>query len=713
MTKQMIGLRIDVETRSDVDVKFGPYRYAESEAFGMLLIGYSPIYRFPGGARKLGAVRLLDMLDANSLLRFQQIIRDARYEKHAFNANFERITLSKWLGMPAGTYLDPEGWRCSAIKANTAGVFGTLDEVARAVRSPIKKDPLGKSLIKMFSVPMKPREQKAADASCGCQVFHEPSKHPKEFAAYGEYNKQDVVTEAVVANALPDPDLPVWREYEADQRINDRGFRHFKGLSVAAVRQVAVEKDRLMADLRALTGVENPNSIQQMQKWLADQGYPMGSLDKAHREEALLDPTCPPHVAQALTMKGAASLSSVAKHQAALDTRCSDGRIRGSLRFYGAHTGREAGRGIQPQNLPRAEASAAERALLIRGKAGRRAPEIAKGTARASIVPARDHVFVTFDYNAIEARVLAGLAGEKWAEDEFKIGEGKIYEATAERMFPGVTKAALVKALKLCGKCGHCAECRIRGRGKVSNLALGYAGGAGALVTMGAESEGIDIGNYKVLHAEWESLGKPGKFHEWEADRHDYPELLRLRDAYRAASPATVRFWKLCAKAWDLASEGKGAKFGQDNMLTFIRDGRHNRLVLPSGRSIWYRFAQSHMVTTRLGDTRVDRRTFIGKAGGVGHMRIDTHGGKLTENVTQAVARDILFDLIMRIEAQTMMGWPGRIVLHVHDEVVIEVHKRHAQQVYDDVEGMMNVAPAWGQVFAVKGEGAIMERYRK
>lgn len=702
---KLVGLRIDVETRSRVEVKFGAYRYSECPDFRMLLIGYSPIREYAGGARKLGAVRLLNLKDLIAVRRFQDILLGTRYEKHAFNANFERITLSRWLGMSDGVYIDPENWRCSAVQANTAGVFGSLDEVARAVRSPITKDPEGRRLIKLFSIPQKNGQ------------FVLPEDAPQDFIKYGDYNMQDVVTEAVVSNALPTPSDEVWREYEADQRINDRGFRHFKGLSLAAVRQVEVEKDRLMADLTSLTGVDNPNSTQQFRAWLEQPGqdYPLVSLDKAHREEALLDPMCPSHVKQALTLKGQASLSSVTKHQAALDTRCQDGRIRGSLRFYGAHTGREAGRGIQPQNLPKAEANAPDRARLIRGTADRDAPEIAKGTVRASIVPAKDNVFVVFDYNAIEARVLAGLAGERWAEDEFR-GEGKIYERTAEMMIPGVTKDQLVKALRLCGKCGNCAECRIRGRGKVSNLALGFGGAAGALVTMGAEKEGIDIGNYALLHAEWEASGKPGKFHEWEPSRHDYPELIKLRDAYRDASPATVRFWKQCALAWDVSVSGKAAKFGQNATLTMMRDGQHNRMVLPSGRSIWYRFAKTHLdpkKVDRNGDPRVDRRTFIGKAGGVGHMRVDTHGGKLTENVTQAVARDLLFDLIMRIEALTAQGWPGRIVLHVHDEVVVEVHKTQAQQVYDDIEGMMGVSPSWGKTFVLKGEGSILERYKK
>jgi DNA polymerase len=318
-------------------------------------------------------------------------------------------------------------------------------------------------------------------------------------------------------------------------------------------------------------------------------------------------------------------------------------------------------------------------------------------------------VLVTADYNAIEARCLGWQAGERWVEDEFRYGDGAIYEATSEVMF-GVDKQQLILNLKACGKCGHCRDCVTRGKGKVSNLALGYAGGAGALVTMGAEEAGIDCGNYNDLHREWEQAGKPGKFHEWQRDRHDYPELLRLRDLYRDASPMTVRFWKLCARAWDIACSGKGARFGQNQILSMVRDGRHNRLTLPSGRDIWYRMARVHF-DDRNPD-RVDRRTFMGKGKGVGHIRTDTHGGKLTENITQAVARDVLFDLMQRIE-QHGPRYPGRIVLHVHDEVVLEVPKRHADQVLADTLGLMSTPPDWAPGLAVRGAGEIMERYGK
>lgn len=708
-TRKFIGFRIDIETRSSVPIKFGAYRYCESPDFRVLIISYAPIWRYAGGAEKYGAIRRVDLMSGRDMAEFKRVIIDPRFQKHAFNANFERIALSKWLGMADGEYLDPANWRCSAVRSNVNGVFGTLDEVAKAVRSPIKKDPEGKRLIKFFSMPMSPRDQKRADAACACQVFHAPGAHPDEFARYESYCDQDVLTEGVVASAFPDPPEFVQAEYEADQRINDRGVRHFRGLSEQAVAQVKIERDRVMEELTALTGVENPNSVQQIRGWLEAQDYPMQSLNKASREEALNDPLCPDEVVEVLTLKGLASLSSVQKHQAMLDGRCNDGRIRGSLRFYGAHTGREAGRGFQPQNLPRYEAPKADRVALIYGTAGRDAPTIAKGTVRAALVPARDHVFVVCDYNAIEARVLAGLCAEAWAEAEFR-GAGKIYEATAATMF-GVDKDQLVAALKACGKCGKCADCETRGKGKVSNLALGYGGGAGALVTMGAEDAGIDCGNYSELNAEWKALGMPTKFHEWNREAHDYPELLRIRDLYRNASPMTVRFWKQCATAWDVASKGRGAKFGQDQCLTFIRDGRNNRFVLPSGRSIWYRQAYSHPSDTN--PERIDRRTFMGKSLGVGHVRTDTHGGKLTENVTQAVARDVLFDLIMRIEAKTAAGWPGRTVLHVHDEVVLEVPVKHADQVLADTIGLMSEAPKWGQFLVVKGEGNIMERYGK
>lgn len=705
-----IGVRIDIESRSSTDVKFGAYRYAEDPDFDVLVCAYSPIRLYPGGATKLGSVRTLDLNDAKACAKFGSVLVDPRFQKHAFNANFERITLSKWSGLPHGQYIDPENWHCSAIRANVNGIFGTLDEVARAVRSPIAKDTEGKRLIRLFSIPDRKsgRFHDPVTPTCWCG-----SDHRADFVLFERYCKQDVVTEAMVANLVPDIPAEVQAEYEADQRINDRGFRHFRTLSLRAVEQVEIERDRLMSELKMLTGLDNPNSVKQFRGWVEEQGYPMSSLAKAYREEALDDPMIPPIVMEALNLKGAASLSSVAKHKAALDTRCEDGRIRGSLRFYGAHTGREAGRGVQPQNLPRYEAPKADRLRLLQGTAGQDAPQIAKGTVRSSIVPAKGHVFVVLDENAIEARVLAALAGEKWAEDEFIHGAGAIYEATAATMF-GVDKDALIKALKTCGKCGKdtCSNCQLRSKGKVSNLALGYAGGAGALVTMGAEEAGLDIGNYKMLHREWEAEGKPGKFHEWERDRHDYPELINLRDKYREASPMTARFWKLCAKAWDVAAlTGNGARFGQHQCLTMLRDGRNNRLLLPSGRSIWYRDARAHMDPDR--PDRVDRRTFIGKSSGVGHARVDTHGGKLTENVTQAVARDVLFDLIMKIEAMTAKGWPGQLVLHVHDEVVIETPKQHADQVLADVKGLMDVPPTWMPFLAVRGAGGIMERYGK
>lgn len=710
---RVIGIRIDIETRSGQDIKHGVYGYTEHPDFEVLINSYSMIRQYPGGSTLLTPVKRLDLNDQSKCGAFGDLLRNPRFQKHAFNANFERVALSRWLGMPTGQYLDPVNWRCSAVRANVNGVFGTLDEVARAVRSPATKDAQGKALIKMFSVPMSARDQKAAAKTCECVKYHDPAVHPAEFKAFAEYCDQDVVTEAAVAREFPDPPASVQAEYEADQRINDRGVRHFKGLSLAAVEQVEHEKNRLMADLKDLTGLDNPNSIKQMRGWLNDQDYPLMSLNKETREEALADPDIPAHVAEALTLKGAASLSSVAKHKAALDTRSDDGRIRGSLRFYGAHTGREAGRGIQPQNLPRYEAPASDRARMLRGTAGADAPEIAKGSVRASLVPARGCEFAVADYNAIEARVLGWLAGELAVLNEFRHGPGKIYEATAATMF-GIDKMALIAALKACGKCGHCDDCGTRGKGKVSNLALGYAGSAGALVTMGAEKEGIDCGNYISLHREWEMDGKPGKFHEWERDRHDYPELIRLRDVYRESFPATSRFWKLCAKAWDVAATtGRGVKFGDNGVLSMIRDGQHNRLIMPSGRSIWYRYAKSHMVTNRFGDTKVDRRTFIGKAGGVGHVRTDTHGGKLTENVTQAVARDVLFDLIMKVEAMTAAGWPGRIVLHVHDEVVVEAPHRQAQQCLDDVLGLMAEPPLWAPGLPVKGAGALMPRYGK
>lgn len=707
MAGKLVGVRIDIETKSAVDLKkSGVYPYSEDPDFEVLVVGYTPI-RATNTERQMGKPRRLDLYNQKDVDRFSELLLDPGIEKHAYNAAFERIALSQWVGLPDNTYLDPKNWHCAQVRANVNGVFGSLDEVARVLRSPIRKDKEGTRLITMFSKPISAR----AKRTCPCGVFHDPQHHPEDFKKFESYCLQDVMTEAGVAALLPNIPKFVQKQYEADQRINDRGFLHDEDLALAAVKAVTAEQGRLMNRLRGLTGVDNPNSNQQMQAWLADQNYPMESLDKANREKALADPDIPSVVARALELKGAASLSSVSKHKAGLATRCKDGRIRGSLAFYGAHTGREAGRGIQPQNLPRYVASDADRALLVSGNAGDQAPEIAKGTVRSSIIAPKKMVFVVPDYNAIEARCLGWQAQETWVEDEFR-GEGKIYEATAARMF-GADKAAIIQGRIDCGECGKCIPCVVRGQGKVSELGLGYAGGAGALVTMGAEKNGIDIGNYNLLHEDWERLGKPGgKFHEWERDRHDYPELLRLRDLWRDARPKTTAFWRTCGFAWDRAAvHGKEYQFGPDGRIAMLRDGRHNRLVLPSGRSIWYRNARS--IPSERNPDKIDRRTFVGKSQNIGHTRIDTHGGKLTENITQAVARDVLFDLMMQIEKMTRKGWPGRLVLHVHDEVVLQVREKHADQVLADTLGLMSQTPKWAPGLQLKGEGKIMERYGK
>ena len=695
-SSKITGIRIDIETRSRASVKHGAYVYSECPDFRVLLLAYSVERSHEDGSRTIGAPRLLDLRDPKRVRSFQKLLADNSIRKYAFNANFERVCLSRWAGMPTGTYYDPASWYCTAIQANVNGVFGDLSEVAQALRSPMRKDVHGKRLINLFSVP---------NPETGS--FTEPEQEPEQFAMFGDYCKQDVLTEAAVSALLPETPADLQERYAMDQRINDTGIRHRKKLATQAVRQVEVEKDRLMAVLRDLTGLDNPNSTQQMQRWVTEQGYPMDSMDKESRAEAVADPDIPPVVAQALELKGAASLSSVAKHQAALNTRSRDGRIRGSLQFYGAHTGREAGRGIQPQNLPRYQAPAEDIKLLVSGNAGQDAPRIAKGSVRASLIPAKDHVFVVTDYNSIEARVLGWLAGEDWVNEVFRT-DGKLYETTASTMF-SVPKQDILDGLAKCGKCESCEWCKTRSKGKTSALALGYAGGAGALVTMGAEASGIDIGNYNILHREWEKSGSAAKFHEWQTDRHDYPELIKLRDLYRDASPRTVSFWKQCALAWDRAAlKGRPAHIGPQAHTLMVRDGKHNRIILPSGRSIWYRFARS--LAHKDNPDRIDRRIYTGKGAGRGQTRIDTHGGKLTENITQAASADVLFDLMARLVAADL---PAKIVLHVHDEVVQEVHERHAEDVLAETLSMMSVEPGWAGGLTLRGEGKIMEQYGK
>lgn len=691
-------------------MKHGSYVYAEDPDFAVLCTSYAPLRRYAGGAVAMGKARPLQAADRP---RFVALLLDAGIEKHAYNANFERVCLSRDIGMGDGEFIDPLNWHCTAVKANVNGVYGRLGDVAKAVRSPVEKDAKGKALIKLFSSPDRKtslyhrfvgKDEPFEGRHCWCGIDH--YQQSRDFEAYCN---QDVMAEAAVSGQFPETPVMNQREYEADQRVNDRGFRHHKRMSVMAVKQVEEEKDRVMDELRHLTGIDNPNSIPQKKAWLETVGYPMVSLDKSHRADAEADPFCPDIVREALDLMSKASLTSAQKHQAALNTRCRDGRIRGSLQYHAAHTGREGGRGMQPQNMPTYEAKMADARRLLHGTAGRDAPQIAKGTVRGTIIPARGHVFVGADYNAVEARTLGALTNEQWVQDEFWRGPGKIYEATAAMMF-GVDKDSLVESIKRCRKCGACAECALRGRGKVSDLALGYNGGAGALVNMGAAKEGIDCGNYVELQAEWVALGKPGPFWNWESDRHDYPELLRLRDLYREKRPMTKRFWKLCAMAWDNACDGETTYFGQNGCVQMMRDGKHNRLILPSGRSIWYRYAKAH----RDPETgRVERRTFIGKGKGVGQQRLDVHGGVLTNNVTQGTARDFLFDLILKIEERTARGWPARLVLHVHDEVLLEVPTRHAERIQADLTAMMSEAPEWGSIFPLKGEAVIMKRFGK
>lgn len=692
----LTGIRIDIETRSRIDVKRGSYVYSECPDFQVLLVAYATERTAPDGSTVMGKPRLLDLGDPRKTKGFQALLGNPKIRKYAFNANFERICLSRWAGMPTGAYFDPESWHCTAVQANVNGVFGSLNEVAKALRSPVKKDPLGDRLIQMFSKP----NPKTGE-------FFDPELRPEQFTQFGAYCERDVLTEATVASLLPPTPAALQELYAMDQRINDRGIGHHRELAAQAMRQVEAEKDRLMSVLKKLTGLDNPNSLPQLHRWLEEQGYPMDALDKEHREIALADPDVPELVTKALTLKGKASLSSVTKHKAALATCSEDGRIRGSLQFYGAHTGREAGRGIQPQNLPRYQAPDEDIAKLVSGNAGKDAPRIAKGSVRASLIPAKGNVFVVTDYNSIEARMLGWLADEDWVNEVFRT-DGKLYEATASTMF-NVPKQDILDGLGKCGKCESCEWCQTRSKGKTSALGLGYAGGAGALVTMGAEASGIDIGNYKTLHQEWAKSGTKAKFHEWQPERHDYPELIRLRDLYREASPRTVSFWKQCALAWDRAALlGKPAGIGPKAHATMMRDGKHNRVILPSGRSIWYRFARAFAHEDN--PSRIDRRIYIGKGKGVGQSRIDTHGGKLTENITQAAAVDVLFDLMLRLEQADS---PAKTVLHVHDEVVQEVPEKDAQNVLDETLRLMSISPPWAGGLILKGEGKIMERYGK
>ncbi|QHQ61466.1 hypothetical protein Ana3638_12330 [Anaerocolumna sedimenticola] len=645
----MRALSIDIETYSSVDLaKSGVYRYTESPDFAVLLFGYS----VDGGE-----VRVVDLTCGEAIPpEVVAALADEDVTKWAFNAQFERICLSKWLGLPMGQYLDPKSWRCTMVWSAYMGLPLSLEGTGAVLGLEKQKLTEGKDLIRYFSVPCKPA------VSNGGRTRNLPAHAPDKWAAFKAYNLRDVETEMAIQQKLakfPVPDR-VWEEYRLDQEINDRGVFLDMDFVHKAIEADTLSRSKLAGMMRELTELENPNSIVQMKQWLSNNGLETDTLGKkavAELLKAASEPLC-----KVLELRQSLAKSSVKKYTAMENVVCADGRARGMFQFYGANrTGRWAGRLIQLQNLPQNHIPDLKQARSLVRSGNLTAlemlydsvPEVLSELIRTAFVPKDNCKFIVADFSAIEARVIAWLAGEKWRQEVFESG-GDIYCASASQMFHVPVEKNSVN--------GH-----LRQKGKIAELALGYGGSVGALKAMGALEMGLEE-----------------------------EELQPLVSAWRSSNPNIVRLW------WDIdraamkaakdrtATEAHGIRFSYQSGMLFI--------TLPSGRRLAY-------VKPRIGENRFgsDCITYEGVGSTKKWERIESYGPKLTENIVQATSRDILCYAMLNLRHCS-------IVMHVHDEIVIEADHRMSTEA---VCKQMGQTPPWAKGLLLRADGYETDFYKK
>ena len=639
---------IDIETYSSAPLsKCGVYRYCDAPDFEILLFSY---------AFDDEPVQTIDLARGETLPKeVISALEDPDIIKVAYNAQFERVCLSRYLGH----WLDPHQWRCTMVMAAYLTLPGRLADAAVALGTTEKKMEEGKDLIRYFSVPCKPSKTN------GGRTRNLPTDAPEKWAVYRQYNAQDVETERAIRKALEKYSLPEqeWELYALDQQINDRGVRVDKKLVKNAIAVDAVFAQAAYQRAKELTGLENPGSVNQLKAWLADQDIPMESLAKKIVQEkaAQTDGI----VAELLNLRLELSKTSVKKYEAMARCVCRDGRVHGLLQFYGANrTGRWAGRLVQAQNLPQNHLPDLELARDI-VKIGDEelldtlfasVPGTLSELIRTAFIPKDGCRFLVADFSAIEARVLAWLANEEWVLEEFR-GKGKIYEATASRMFH-IPQESIVK-----GNPNY----EYRQKGKQATLSCGYGGGVGALKAMGAKMP--------------------------------EEEMQPLVDAWRAANPNIVAFWSALDRAARTvirkktsARVGKVTLYWQDDKM-FMR--------LPSGRNLCYQ--SPHFTGNRFGSDAIGY--YAPNAAGQRVVQ-ETFGGKLAENATQAIARDILAHALLTLEKN---GYP--VIFHVHDEAVIEMSI--GQGALEEACRLMAIAPNWAEELPLRADGYECMYYRK
>ena len=645
----MKTLSIDIETYSDVPLqKTGVYRYCESPEFEILLFAYS-VDNAP--------VQVVDLACGEKIPdEVLAALEDESVIIWAFNAAFERICLSRFLGYPTGEYLDPESWRCSMIWAATMGLPLSLEGVGAVLGLEKQKLTEGKDLIKYFCQPCAPTKTN------GQRTRNRPFHAPDKWAAFKRYNIRDVETEMGIQQKLhkfPVPDS-VWEEYHLYQEINDRGVRLDMELVHQAIEMDTCSREKLTKTMKNLTTLENPNSVQQMKQWLSDNGLETDSLDK--KAVAELMKAAPPELRDVLTLRQQLAKSSVRKYQAMEKTVCADGRARGMFQFYGAsRTGRFSGRNIQLQNLPQNHLPdlAEARALVRLGDFDglellyEDVPDTLSQLIRTAFIPREGAQFLVADFSAIEARVIAWFANERWRQEVFAKG-GDIYCASASQMF----KVPVEKH----GINGH-----LRQKGKIAELALGYGGSTGALKAMGAIEMGLTE-----------------------------EELPALVDAWRQANPNIVKFW------WDVdRAVMEAVKYKHttsDYGLTFSCRSGMLFITLPSGRKLAY--VKPKVGTNKFGGECI---TYEGVGGTKKWERLDSYGPKFVENIVQATARDILCYAMRTLRHCS-------IVMHIHDELVIEADPRMSLEAVCE---QMGRTPPWAEGLLLRADGYATPFYKK
>lgn len=662
-------LSIDLETYSSVDIKkSGAWKYIQSPDFEVLLFSCSLDGAYPV---------CFDLKQGEQLPAWVvDAITNPEYIKTAFNASFEWGCLSKYLGR----WLPPEQWRCTMVKGLYAGYPGSLDAVGRAIGLPEEKQKLntGKALIRYFCVPCKPTKAN------GGRTRNLPHHDPDKWKLFKEYNIGDVVTEMEVGKQLYNIVVPdfVQKEWEIDLIINARGVTVDMDMVHGALEIGAIVKQNLTNEAISISGLSNPNSITQLSKWLeTETEEEVQDLRKATVSQMLAREDNSPEVQRMLEIRQELGKTSTKKYDAILNAVCSDGRVRGLLQFYGANrTGRWAGRLVQVQNLPRTYTEPLELARdLVKGRkidALRliygSVPDTLSQLIRTAFIASEGKILIDADFSAIEARVISWLAGEEWRLEVFRT-HGKIYEASASQMF-GVPLERIKKGNP---------EYELRQRGKVAELALGYQGGVGAMRQMdtGHQLDNLSDEEVKDIVSRWRETNK------------------RIRDLWYKMDNAAVQVIT------------QGGSVGVNNILvsreydyTYNKD--YMTIALPSGRKLYYNSPQ--IGENQWGNPSI---SYMGvnqasKKGGKKWTRIETYGGKLVENVVQAIARDCLSQAITHLE---QAGIP--VIFHIHDEVVIECNTDIAS--LDDVVKIISQPIPWAPDLPLGADGWVGQFFKK